>query len=470
MAFIISYDGNNPPSIVENTSSQTNDLYDDVLNFWVNTYPGRTGSLNTTGTGTTLGTFTDTSYQGADGTGDLTILSTQTTLSLVDTTQLTQDPPPNFLGLEVANNDVSIVENKSTLNDVADEILSRMVSGTYGGIGAYYIATSPPVDGGTWVQRATIDDTTDNGATLITRYYLYEKTTDTFGTNLEPVTMSVGANSEVIFEAYEPGVDIVGLSKIIEDRIVATGVGQYAFQETLPGTGSWVACGTVTDTRRQTADTGSFDSSFARVQNTSFTTTFTAGFDGSFNLTIGYASNFTGNFTGTANYIIDIYQAGYQVSGFTGYHIYTGSLYYGVGPGNFLGPSSFLGPGTYFGPLGDFTGTTEKTFAGISSIFAGVGDVGYLGDFINSDEFSGYAGASVYYVGPSSFAGSADYSSVDSTSFTGTVGDYVGTFDLGYDGAFTSAFTGNFTGTFTGPQILGTTETISTRTLWRRIG
>lgn len=234
-----------------------------------------TGTI-TVGTSNSIGTFTDTYYTAAAGQdSDANPPSSTTyTLSQVATQTLgASSDPPMYVGLDTSTpNKIVLKENMTTKEQLADEILSRMVSGT-GGTNAYYLAASAPADGATWVSRGTLLDTKTNGTVTITDYKLWQRTTS--GATIVSKNPLKITNDPL--KSFDQS-DLLSLIKLIENKIISTGIGTYVLQETVPATGTWTNVGTVTDTIEQTAFS-SYNSDFypytnLTLYNTSYTTSY----------------------------------------------------------------------------------------------------------------------------------------------------------------------------------------------------
>lgn len=322
------------------SSAQIDDLAERILRVMAsNTYTGTITVSNTE----SIGTFTDTALVGAAGSNNTTEVSNTYTLTQVSTATLgAASDPPMYVGLDTSNPPAVILqENLTTREQLADEIISRMVSGT-GGTNAYYLGTSAPADGATWVSRGTLLDTKTNLTVTVTDYKLWHRTTS--GASIiarDPVKLSSGNLQNF------STVEIESLIKTIEQRIITTGIGTYVLQETVPGTGTWVNAGTIVDTRED----------------------FTA---------FSYISD-SGTYVGPG-----IYEGGGYNSAFAG--LYPNSAAYN-GPGfrTFAGNYNYTGPlGTYQGPILQYIGfgvdNVQYVGAGILT-FSGVYDANFTGDF-----------------------------------------------------------------------------------------
>ena len=234
-------------NIKQFSNTEFNLLADYVLEIMAaNTYAT---TLSSTGTGNTIGTFTDTSYQFGPGNTDLTIVSSTFTLSQYDATTMDAQPDlPNYMGLNTPDaNTVELKENMTTTDTLADDILARMVSG---GVNSYYInegVTAP--SGGSWASVASFSDTVENLGSLVSTYTLWHKMSEDIAGSaaLRPLKLQSGE-----LKRYDDQ-DILSIVKKVEERFIATGVGTYALQASAPGVGTWAQhSDAITDTRRTT--------------------------------------------------------------------------------------------------------------------------------------------------------------------------------------------------------------------------
>jgi hypothetical protein len=243
MAYNIVYYDSGTNTIQQFSSTDLDELAERVLRVMAaGTY---TGTI-TIGTSNPIGTFTDTYYNQAVGTNQdtgITTGSTVYTLSQVTTATLgAASDPPMYVGLDTSVSGQTILqENLTTREQLADEILSRMVAGT-GGTNSYYLGTSAPADGATWVSLGSLLDTKTAGTITITDYKLWERTTS--GATLTSKNpMKITGDPLQTFSDTE----LNAIIKTIEQRIIATGIGTYQLATSAPGTGTWTNAGTITD-------------------------------------------------------------------------------------------------------------------------------------------------------------------------------------------------------------------------------
>ena len=352
----------------------------------------------TIGVANPIGTFTDTVRQGGVGSSDITILSNTYTLSQVNTVQSTVDPPM-YLGVVQAGSNVIIQENATTLNDLADEIIQSLISDY--GVNSYYLGLSPPGDGGTWVSRGALLDTLENFTVTNSDYRLWHKTTSASYTSYKaPLKLNASLESQ-----EWSSTEVQNLIKKVEERIVATSIGTYALQSTVPATGTWVSVGTIQDVRRDIVTDPAY---------TGLGPSYTATYQGDVpTVYTGPGSTYTATYQGdvptaytgpgpiyTATYLGDvptaytgpgpIYTATYDGIVSTNYTltqsfqgIFNGPTY--LGPVNYTGQLNYTGDftSTYSGPA---TYTADPVFNSAPANFT----VTYLGDQIS-------AGFNIYY-------------------------------------------------------------------------
>jgi hypothetical protein len=523
MAHNLVYFDSSTNTIQKFSNAQLDDLAERVLRVMASgTY---TGSISV-GTSNPIGTFADTALVGAAGGTNTSVVTNTYTLSQVSTATLSASSnPPMHVGLDTTSPTQTVLqENLTTKEQLADEILSRMVAST-GGTNAYYLASSAPADGATWVSRGTLLDTITNNTVTVTDYKLWQRTTSGATiTNRDPVKLSSG-NIQSFSTA-----EINALIKTIEERIIATGIGTYVLQASAPATGTWTNVGTVTDTREDIA---------------------TSSFTGVGSYTNEDASAYTSTYLGTIAYTGD------DAIAYAGSYVGTRSF---INPDGVAFQATYLGPDTYFSPATTVNpdGASFTNVNSPQSAFSGPNyNRSYTNDFFGSyignnatpftqgyiggpfpfspgfsptpqgmppgpffgtrtftatylgpatfdgptynNNFNSPVGFSTTYLGPDTYLGptliptfasftnvNSPQSSFSSPSYSGPTGPFVSpftSFDTTYLGpaTFLSADTGFDGSNYSGPQsyegtagyqgtrVDSTTSTISTRTLWRRV-
>lgn len=432
-----------------------------------------TGSIVVGSTYTPIGTFSDTARQGDAGSAGITIVTNTYTLSQVQTTTLSDQPdPPMYIGLTVSGSDVILQENATTLSNLANEVINRMVTdSTYGGVNSYYLSTSAPSDGGVWTSIGQLADTEYNFSVTNAVYYLWKKISAAEYTTNYKRPLKLDSGQVVQFSDTE----IQRIIKIVEQQIVSTGIGKYALQSSAPGTGTWVSAGTAVDRILNTA-TVSFAGPLAE---TSFQKP-TVIVPGTYPDLQNYISDV--EYTRDLTYTADVGYATDPV--FTGFEAYLGVDFF-TGTTTFNSIISYTGTPTYvaevfytgevpFAAYPEFTAvatyTVESTFTA-TNVFnstavytlesAFVSQVGYTGATVFSRPGTVYTG--VGYTGAGSvvfnrlFTGPVLNYTADPV-FTGPGASYTGT-----TGLFTG-ITGSYTSNplYTGVSGLYTLETVYT--------
>jgi hypothetical protein len=487
MAHNLVYFDSSTNSIQRFSNAQLDDLAERVLRVMAaGTY---TGTI-TVGTTASIGTFADTALVDvAGGTNTTTVTNTYTLSQRATTTLGATSDPPMHVGLDNTTNvnQVVLQENLTTKEQLADEIIARMVAGT-GGTNAYYLAVSAPADGATWVSRGTLLDTKTNLTVTVTNYRLWQRTTSGATlTNRDPVKLSSG-NIQNWTTA-----EIEALIKTIEARIIATSIGTYSFQATAPATGTWTNVGTITDTK-ENITTSNFTGPAAYVNENaiSYTSTYTGirpyvgddaiTYAGSYFGTRSFSNpdgaSFTATYLGPAVYnspasfvnpdgvsytnenaiaFVALDAQSFGGPNYVGTRNFSqnpsgmaptpqGGIRFFTGPpqnfsANYTGPVTYLGPANYFGPTTRF-GFNSFTNPDVNPFSPGT-YLGTTGPFV-----SAFTEFITNYLGPSTFNSAF-------TAFDGAVYSGPATYDS--------------TAAYEGTRVAATTSTITTRTLWRRI-
>lgn len=262
---------------------------------------------------------------------------------------------------------------------------------------SWTLSSTTPVATGTWTEKGSITDTfVTTGAPTTTTYKLYQRT-DLYTTNasvfhIRPLYYDSTVNG--LTEMTDTHIET--LATYFYEYLLATGVGQYAFQTSTPTPGTWVNLGSYVNKLNNTSDTaytGYFASSFTGA----FTGIYTGAFTGQ------YGNQFTGAFTGP----------------------YVGSF-----TGAFSGPYA-----------GSFTGAFSGNYAGsyvnaFTSTYVGLFSGAYLNSFTGL--FSG------------SFTGA--FSGIYSSVFTG---QYAGTYNQTFTGTYSQSFAGSYVGLFSAVAYTG---------------
>lgn len=319
------------------------------------------------------------------------------------------------------------------------------------GRGSYYIGTLGQLPaGGTWLVNGTLSDTYATSQGVQTdNYYLVRRidpySYDWSAFHVRPLyyDASVGGLVEMT------DAQLLVLALYFYEYMMQTGVGQYSFGASAPGTGTWVSRGSFVDKRNNTSATGytgyfasSFTGAFTGIYTGAFTGQYGNAFTGAF--TGPYAGSFTGAFSGSysqqftgafsGNY------AGSYVNSFTAQ--YSGSYsgtYNQAFTGAYAGGYTNVFTGLYSGGFtGAYSGSYSRLFTGLyNSSFAGT-YVGMYSATAYGGSYTGLYSLVIYYGG--SLGGYAGYA-----------GTYTGYF-LTSPGSGTESYqiTGTFAGTYTG--------------------
>lgn len=370
-----------------------------------------------------------------------------------------------------------------------------------GGQGAYYLGlTSSGSPSGTWTSYGTLNDTYYVGSTLTTDQYTLWQRTD---------AATIGTIRPLKYTAYGTGVpnrleemtnaDVEALAVYIGEYIRTTGIGQYAFQVSAPGTGTWVSRGSFVNKINNLVDTGyigDVDHSFTGAFTGTYTGTFTGAYAGTYNNTFTglysgtYNQAFTGAYSSTYSKLFTSAYTGIYSRAFTG--TFTG-LYNNFFSRTFTSVYTGAYTGTYIGPYTraftslivnlTFSGTYVHASSQSGTVYYGQvgpegGRLGYATTYYVS-YFTGFYGVAPsfigYYAGPGhteytpygavyyaaiSYAGSysPSYYQTRLQQFTGAytsifAGNYTsplftGAFTAAYAGSYASAYTGAFTGVY----------------------
>ena len=411
----------NIQGLQEMTDTEIEQYYAAILtkDFADNTDGTGTAELNVTtdasGSGTTIGTATDTKRDDAVGThptdGASSTVTTYTAkqIETAASESITNRP----LGY-VSSGSVGIHEFDDTEldTDILDKVLDDFVAQGDYTIGQYKLATSTP-SGGTWTARYTLTDTEVDGDSQ--NYYIWQKTAATTAAvdNYKPLKVTGGG-------AGVQEMTVAEMEQIVPNMrnyMISSGKGKYVLQAAAPGSGTWVDQGSFTDTRKEVAS-----------QN------YTGAYAGS------YTGPYTGAYTGAKNY----------AGSYSGAKSYSGSY---VGTSGYSG--TYTGTSGYSGTYsGSYTGPYQANYAGYAgTAYSGTYSGSYTGYYTGAKNYTGYyTGAKTYggtYVGTSNYAG----------TYTGT---------SAYSGTYTGNYTGYYSGTYSGDTIQDTSENVATVKLWLR--
>ena len=343
------------------------------------------GELNVTtdgsGSGTTIGSITDTKRDDAIGThptdGATTNVNVYTFKQVNSTASESITNRP--LGYE-SSGTIGIHEFTDTEldTDILDKVLGDLVAQGNYVTGQYTLASSAP-SGGTWTSRYTLVDTQVD-ETEDTKY-VWQKTaaTTAAASDYKPLKLDGTSVKEMTVAEIEQVVPNM------RNRITDSTIGTYALQATAPASGTWVQQGDAfSDTRHEVGSenyTGNYSGNYtggytgAKTYAGSYSGNYTGAYTGNYVGTSAYSGAYSGSYSG--NYAADYSgyagtsYAGTYSGSYTGYYTgaktYTGyysGAYSGTYAGDYVGTSSYSGTytGTYTGYFaGDTVLTSEET-------------------------------------------------------------------------------------------------------------
>jgi len=410
----------NLQGLQEMTDTEIEQYYSAILtkDFADNHDGTNTGEINIGGSGTTIGTATDTKRDDAVGThptdGASSTVTTYTAKQVETTVSESVTNRP--LGY-VSSGTVGIHEFDDTEidTDILDKVADDFVAQGNYTIGQYSLNAATP-SGGTWTSRYTITDTQVDGTTA--NMYIWQKTAATTAavTNYKPLKVKdsgAGVQEMTVAEMEQKMPNF-------RNYLISSGKGKYVLQTAAPGSGTWV----------QQGDSGGFTDTKKDVASQNYT----GAYAGS------YTGGYTGGYTGAKNY------------GGT----YTGTSAYA---GSYTGAKSYAG--AYSGTSG-YSGTYTGTYTGnYAADYSGYAGTSYAGDYVGN-----YTGS---YVGAKSYTGYYTGTSAYAGSYTGAknyAGTYTGT--SAYSGTYSGTYTGYYSGTYAGDTIKSSSSTASTVKLWLR--
>ena len=347
----------NIQGLQEMTDAEIEQYYSAILtkDFADNTDGSGTGEINIGGSGTTIGTATDTKRDDAVGThptdGASSTVTTYTAKQVESTASESITNRP--LGYE-SSGTVGMHEftDSELDSDILDKIVDDLVAQGDYTIGQYKLATSSPT-GGTWTSRYTLTDTEVDGDSI--NYYIWQKTTATSSanTNYKPLKVTGGGAGVQEMTVAEMEQVVPNL----RNYIISSGKGKYVLQAAAPGSGTWVDQGSFTDTRKEVASqnyTGAYTGTYTGAYSGNYTGA--KNYAGSYTGTSAYAGDYTGAknyagaYTGTSGYSgAKNYSGGYTGSYAADYGGYAGTSYAGSYTGTYAGTSAYSGAKNYTG-------------------------------------------------------------------------------------------------------------------------
>ena len=382
------------------------------------------------GGATTVGTYTDTSFDQAVGTHPESGITTTTTNTFLyqntGTGTETGDSFKRPIHWNTALTPDAIQEMTDTnFNACIDRLLSTVFTNDYPG--TFELASSAPSGDYTSEISNIFADTRTDGTTV--NYSIFKRRTMTAPTTVRSIAIKRD-------DASSKPDNFDGLQEMTDDeisetfgeraktRISASLIGTYQLRSSADGVptdaGTWVAKGTATDTRQEKGDVD-------YTRNSTITSI------------DSFAGDYTGDFTG--NYLGEYAQD--FVGDFTG---------------NFAG--NYIGAENYSSGSEQYTGTYTRTSIGPDAFVSGQ-DNDYTGNFTGN------------YIGPINYVGIADYASTSTRNSTDTyTGNYSSTSTRNstddFVGNYGQDYVGDYIGNYAGSTILATNETIETYTLYVR--
>ena len=295
----------NLQGLQEMTDAEIEQYYSAILTKEIadNTDGTGTVELNITtdasGSGTTIGTATDTKRDDAVGThptdGASSTVTTYTAKQVETTVSESITNRP--LGYE-SSGTVGIHEftDSELDSDILDKVVDDFVAQGDYTIGQYKLSVSSP-SGGTWTARYTLNNTEVDGTT--TAYKIWQKTTATTAAvdNYKPLKVTGGGAGVQEMTVAEMEQTVPNL----RNYMISSGKGKYVLQAAAPGSGTWVDQGSFIDTKKEVT---------AQNYTGAYTGTYTGSYVG------GYtgAKNYAGTYTGTSAY------SGSYSGTYTGYY------------------------------------------------------------------------------------------------------------------------------------------------------
>ena len=260
-----------------------------------------------------IGSFDDIILENDVGTPGANIISQTLVLyQELSGTAIPESTPPSMVTYDSSYGVDSLkVVSVGEYETLAANILSYCV--TNDGPFSYVLANTAPASG-TWEIKGALTELANSTLTGNV-VYLYQKIANDSYTYNKP--LKINGSSLQKFTDQE----VRNIAKKVRERILATNIGEYRFQENVPTEGTWVAKGSLVDVTYSTIG-GEYNGAIVEESYDSV----------NFSDSVSDTVNYSGNYLGTASYLY-------------------GKNFYAV-PG-FLGPS----PGaTYIGPAGTFTG------------------------------------------------------------------------------------------------------------------
>ena len=304
-----------------------------VLSHFANTNSGL-GTVNIDGvTGTSIGTFTDTSRSGSIG--DHPVADSPTTVTTYTFKQDITTTATEVITRPIEHSTSGIRQQNDT--QLNDSIISRALANcASSGIGSYALQPSAPV--GTWTSIGTITNSTI-GATNTTT--LWRKTAGTAPTTIRPLKYQTSPSKSF---KQMTDVEIQGLTNRFRNRIISTSICTYKLQTSAPTPGTWTTRGAAFDDTRNTLASANYTGSYTGSYSGTYSGTYSGAYSGAYAgaYTRFRSQNFQAFFAGFGAGIFTGFFTGFYTGYYTGF--YTGNY-----TGNYTGSYSGSYSGTYAG-------------------------------------------------------------------------------------------------------------------------
>ena len=319
---------------------------DVVLKHFANTNSGL-GTVNIDGaTGTSIGTFVDTSRSGA--VGDHPVADSPTTVTTYTFKQDVTTAATEVITRPIEHSSSGIRQQNDTQLNAS--IISRAIANcASSGIGSYALQPTAPT--GTWTSIGTITNSTI-GATNTTT--LWRKTGGTAPTTVRPLKYQTSPSKS--FKEMTD-VEIQGLTNRFRNQIISTSICTYKLQTSAPTPGTWTTRGSAFDDTRNTLASQNYTGNYTG----SYSGTYTGTYAGT------YSGAYAGAYTRFRSQNFQAFFAGFGGGVFTGFFtgFYTG-YYTGFYTGNYTGNYTCSYSGTY---TGTYAGATiQAATATISTV------------------------------------------------------------------------------------------------------
>jgi hypothetical protein len=467
--------------------------------------------------GASIGTFTDTFFNEAVGaSGVLTSGSTNSTLKqrfatgAVDYT----DNANFYKPLTITGTDTDITAaNDTSMNAICDRLLETIFTNDYPGTFRLASPTGAPANHS--IHRSNVfTDTRTDGTSIVYNIYKRDAGTGVVPTVVRPVRQETKGSADI--KTYNDNEIQNTFGPYSATRIVADGVGAYQLRSSAEGApvaaGTWVAKGTATDTKQDSANqdytrnsTRTRGSTFSRNSTNIFTTDFLNPATGNFtrdstrnSIGLNSTNNFANNFTRTSTRVSTRTTAVNYESAYAGNYI---STYTGDFVGNYTGDFTGNYVATFTRTRFAWSNAFGPTFSGVYGTFQRT--VTYAGNYDGADFTRNSTRISTRnsinnfdqdFVGNYSTDYTSNYVGNYTGNFVGNyeqiyigdyipdyIGNYIGDYDANFEGNYTADYLGDFEGNyaidyigdyignFEGLTIQVTSSTIETYTLYVRI-